>query len=183
MIRNTSRPSSWVLVWYMLRPEHWHTYLVGITEPNQSLLSFGCQTTGFSHSASPNKCSKDAVDHPWSFVDGHHCTYPSVTVPMDVTVAVTMGMTIHGWHTCQPQKPNFRDRTLGKTTPITPPLSLKLHPLNLKGNRSNSLPKGWSARKYTHALLYKNGMTSHYYVTLNVTVMIVCGDYTSCCTA
>ena len=31
-------------------------------------------------------------DHPWSFVDGHHCPYPSVSVSMDVTVAVT----IHG---------------------------------------------------------------------------------------
>jgi len=26
-------------------------------------------------------------------MDGHHCAYPSVTVSMDVTVAVT----IHGW--------------------------------------------------------------------------------------
>jgi len=28
-----------------------------------------------------------------------------------------------------------------------------------------------------HALLYKHHVTPHYYVTLNVTVMIVCGDY------
>ena len=34
--------------------------------------------------------SKDAVDHLWSFVDGHHCPYPSVTVSMDVTVALTI---------------------------------------------------------------------------------------------
>jgi len=99
------------------------TYLVGITEPNRSLLSFGCQTTGFSHSASPNKCSKDAVDHPWSFVDGHHCTYPSVTVPVDVTVAVTIHD--HPWMAYLPaSKTKFQGQgTLGKTTPITPPLN------------------------------------------------------------
>jgi len=34
--------------------------------------------------------SKDAVDHLWSFVDGHHCPYPTITVSMDVTVAVTI---------------------------------------------------------------------------------------------
>jgi len=34
--------------------------------------------------------SKDAMDHPWSFVDGHYCPYPSVTVSMDVTIAVTI---------------------------------------------------------------------------------------------
>jgi len=39
---------------------------------------------------------------------------------------------------------------------------------------------GDSRRKYTHALLYKNGMTSRYYISFKCHVMIVCGDYTSC---
>jgi len=34
--------------------------------------------------------AEGAVDHPWSFVDGHHCAYPSVTVSMDVTIAMTI---------------------------------------------------------------------------------------------
>jgi len=44
--------------------------------------------------------SKDAVDRPWSFVDGHHCAYPSVTVSMDVTVALTIHRPSMDRHHC-----------------------------------------------------------------------------------